>query len=120
MMRPFHERVARLNRRALERVGQVLAVFDGGREVLGLFEHPTGMQELNRPERSAPGLSIPLEKPCFVAESAALVGIGEGHMLIVPAGRYRVEDVLPDGGGMTRLDLVPAQAGEPAPGSVWR
>ncbi|MGE8297310.1 MAG: head-tail joining protein [Pseudomonas sp.] len=119
-MRSFHDRVARVNRRALERVGQVLAVFDGGREVLGLFEHPTGLQELNRPERSAPGLIIPLEKPCFVAETAHLVGIGKGHMLTVPAGRYRVEDVLPDGGGMTRLDLVPAQAGDPAPGTTWR
>ncbi|MCY1297777.1 hypothetical protein D9M70_472290 [compost metagenome] len=119
-MRGFHDRVARLNRRVLERVGQVVALFDDGRQVLGAFEHPTAMQQLERPERSAPGLHMVLERPCFVAETAALDGIERDHFLTVPAGRYRVEDILPDGGGMTRLDLVPAQSGSPVPGTSWR
>ncbi len=119
-MSTFHDRVARLNRRVLERLGQVLAVFDDGREVLGAFEHPTVDQQLERPERSAPGLHMVLERPCFVAETAALAGIERDHFLTVPDGRYRVQDVLPDGGGMTRLDLVPAQAGTPQPGTTWR
>jgi hypothetical protein len=119
-MRAFHDRVARLNRRVLERVGQVVALFDDGRQVLGAFEQPTAVQQLERPERSAPGLHMVLERPCFVAETVALAGIGRGHFLTVQAGRYRVEDVLPDGGGMTRLDLVPAQTGATMPGKPWR
>ena len=101
-------------------LGEPVTLADG-RVVVGVFEHPCSAVEL-RPHGTRASGRVPLshqEAPVLwlaTGEAAALV---RGETVTVREVAYLIADLIPDGAGLTRVDLLrPGEECGPRPD--WR